>query len=248
MSSYLTIMSPAVSAKLPRVQQMDELIGNTPLVRLRNLGDDDHPIYVKMENLNPSGSMRDRYIAEIIERAFLAGQLERGDTVTLAGMNDSAVAASFIASILGLKCKIFAPSDSSKRLVLLVQRYGGTVEWTDEAAGLKGAVLSAASWARKAVDRTYVDGYRRSAVKDAYRAIASEILEALEDETLGGFVTSVTTGATFRQVSRLLRASLPTLEVRGARIVENEFATAEENPFIMQIELDEIWKVRPIRL
>lgn len=231
---------PEIREELLDVESMDGLVGNTPMVRM---GGDDSLDFVKLENQNPSGSMRDRYIAEIVERALKVGQIRVGDTVVLAGLDDSAVAAALLASVMGLKAVIFAPSSSSRRLVPLVERYGARIEWTGEDS-LEETVQKAARWARSSADRFYVDGYRRIAVKDAYKAIATEILTALDGVPLGGFVTSVTTGATFREVSRLLRAKQPDLEVRGARLVGNEFATAEENPFITQIEMDDVWTVR----
>lgn len=229
---------------LPVSTRMDLLIGNTPLMRLSYMGNPNIPIFIKLENVNPSGSIRDRYIAEIVERAFAAGQIQSGDSIALAGIDDSAVSAAFVGSVLKLKTFVFAPQSSSQRLLPLLERYGASVVWTEDCEGLQGAVRAAAGWARESYDRLYVDGYRRQAVKDAYQQIANEILIALPDMPLGGFVTSVTTGATFREVSRVLRAVQTNLEVRGARIIENEFATAEENPFIHQCSLKEIWRVR----
>ncbi len=231
-------------AELPKVEGLDELIGNTPMLRLSRHGSEDNPVYVKLENTNPSGSIRDRYIAEILGRARRAGQIVAGDTIVLAGINDSAVSAACIGSILRMNTQVFAPLDTSTRLVPIIERYGGVVTISDDDHPLDDCVQHAAKWARESVDRMYVDGYRRSAVRDSYQGIGTEILSALKGIPLGGFVTSVTTGATFREVSRVLRRTNPHLEVRGVRIIENEFATAEENPFIGQIALQDIWEFR----
>lgn len=218
-------------------------VGNTPLIRLRNIGDAKRPIFAKLENANPSGSIRDRYIQEIVEKALRAGQLQKDDTLVLAGIDDSAVSAAHCAVRHGLNAVVFAPESSSRRLLPFIER-GARVEWTSDAEGLEGAIQKAAAFARASVDRMYVDGYRRHAVKEAYATLAQEIVSDLGEMTLGGFVTSVTTGATFREVSRILRASHPQLEVRGARLVENEFATADENPFIHQVNMADVWRLR----
>jgi cysteine synthase len=218
-------------------------IGETPLLRLGRTGDPSRPIFVKLENTNPSGSIRDRYIQEIVEKGLRAGQIQHGDTLVLAGIDDSAVSAAYLAGIHGLSAAVFAPASSSKRLVEVIEGHA-KVFWTDDVDGLEGAVQKAAAYARDSIERIYVDGYRRQAVKDAYAALAQEIVTDLGETVLGGFVTSVTTGATFREVSRLLRARQPQLEVRGVRLVENEFATAEENPFIHQASMDDVWRVR----
>ncbi len=214
------------------VAGMSGLVGGTPLVRLQSIGSDGGaPIYMKMENLNPSGSMRDRYISEILGRAVAAGMLVPGDTVALAGLDDSAVAAATLAGGWGLKTRIFAPEGQGKRLNQLVLRYGAEIEVTDREEGLSGAVRQAAQWSRQKADRMYVDGYRREAVRDAYSDIASEILEALEGQQLGAFITSVSTGGTFRHVARELRESRPTLHVGGAVLGTLELPDFKEHRF-----------------
>lgn len=218
-------------------------VGSTPLMRLNGVGDPTRPIFAKLENTNPSGSIRDRYIKEIVEKAMAAGQVHKGDTLVLAGIDDSAVSAAHCGQMHDLRTVVFAPASSSRRLLAFVES-GATVMWTPDSEGLEGAVQRAASFARESADRVYVDGYRRVAVKEAYAHLAQEIVSDLGVLVLGGFVTSVTTGATFREVSRILRAAHPHLEVRGARLVENEFATAEENPFIHQVSMRDVWRIR----
>lgn len=226
-------------------ESLRDLVGNTPLVRLRRTGDPGGaPIYVKLENFNPSGSIRDRYIQEIIERAKLAGQLEPGDAVALAGIDDSSVAAAFVASALGLGLRLFAPTGSSRRLVPLIERWGGEVEWTPDEEGLEGSIKRAADWARPYPDRMYVDGFRRLAVKEAYRAMAHEILRSLDGQPLGAFITSVTTGGTYREVSGELREEHPMLKVAGVHILENEFATPNLPDGVREITLAETWALR----
>lgn len=216
----------------PVVERVDELVGNTSLVRLKRIGDDGGaPIYVKLESLNPSGSIRDRYVAEILERAVAAGMLVAGDTVALAGLDDSAVAAGLIGNVLGVNTRIFAPEDSSERLLGLIEKQGSTVVWTPADKGLEGAVDEAARWSRKRADRMYVDGYRREAVRDAYAGMAAEILRALEGQTLGAFITSISTGGTFRHVARELRETRPTLNVGGAILGELELPEFKEHRF-----------------
>lgn len=217
------------------------------MIRLNRLGiPDGAPIYVKMESLNPSGSIRDRYIAEILERAVIAGMVLRGDTVVLAGLDDSAVAAAMMGGLLEVKTKIFAPEGTGFRLLPLVQRYGATLEWTDKAAGLAGAVEKAAAWGRSSMDRIYVDGYRREAVRDAYAGIAAEILQALSGVKLGAFITSVSTGGTFRNVARELRETRPMLNMGGAIIGDLELPDFKEHKFnrLQRFSLTEAFELR----
>jgi cysteine synthase len=242
-----TTTDNAPNGECRAVGRIDELVGQTPLVKLNCIVDDAGPdVYVKMENVNPSGSIRDRYIKEIISRAVDAGYIVAGDSLAIAGIDDSSVAAALQTNLLELDLKVFAPSHSSRRLVALVERYGAEVVWTDEQDGLAGAIDRAASWARKAADRMYVDGYRRQAVTDAYSMMADEILQALHGRILGAFITSVTTGGTFRHVARALRETHPALQVGGAVLTDAEFPELQGHAYnrLRRVSLEEAWRMR----
>lgn len=239
--------SKTSDAELRTVDRIDDLVGQTPLVRLNRVVDEAGPdVYVKMENVNPSGSIRDRYITEIIKRAAEAGYIVAGDTLAIAGIDDSSVAAALLTNLLLLDLRVFAPANSSRRLLPLLRRYGAEVVWTDEEDGLDGAIDEAASWARGAADRMYVDGYRRRAVTDAYSEMADEILRALHGRVLGAFVTSVTTGGTFRHVAHELRDTHPALQVGGAVLTDYEFPELRGHAYnrLRKVRLEEAWRMR----
>jgi cysteine synthase A len=232
---------------LRAVRRIDELVGQTPLVKLNRVVDDDGPdVYVKMENVNPSGSIRDRYVSEIVTRAVDAGYIVAGDELAIAGVDDSSVAAALLTNLLQLRLRVFAPSHSSKRLLPLIERYGAEIVWTDEDQGLGGAIDAAATWARQAADRMYVDGYRRQAVTDSYADMADELLEALHGRILGAFITSVTTGGTFRHVAKELRETHPALQVGGAVLTDNDFSDLTGHAYnrLRKVSLSEAWEMR----
>jgi cysteine synthase A len=231
---------------LVSVDRMDELIGSTPLLELSDFGRAGADLFIKMENFNPSGSIRDRYLAEIIKRAFDAGQLVEGDVVSVAGIDDCSVSAAFLAGRLGVSLKVFAPENSSPRLLPLIERYGADIEWLDPGSNYSEAVDRAAEWARRAHDRMFVNGYRREAVRDSYEFIADEILESLDGRTVGAFITSVTTGGAYRQVAGELRDTHPDMLVGGAVLSDRTFPSlADDNRNILRdVTLEEAWQMR----
>lgn len=234
-------------ADMLTVNRIDELIGNTPLVKLNDITNGEGAdVYIKMENFNPSGSIRDRYTREIVAHAVRAGYIVAGDSLAIAGIDDSAVAIALLSNLLNLKLKIFAPSNSSHRQVKLIERFGADIEWTQQEAGTSGAIEQAARWSREASDRIYVDGYRREAVKEAYREMAAEILEAIDGRVLAAFVTSVTTGGTLRHVAGELRETHPQLQVGGAVLTDAEFPELSAYSYnrLSKIGLKEAWKMR----
>ena len=228
------------------VDRMDDLIGATPLLKLEAFGGEGSTLYVKMENFNPSGSIRDRYLAEIIRRAFEAGQLVEGDVVSVAGIDDCSVSAAFLAERLGVRVKVFAPKDSNPRLVPLVEQYGADITWLDAETDWREAVDHAVKWARRAPDRMFVNGYRREAVRESYAVIADEILEALDGRPVGAFITSVTTGGAYRQVAGELRDTHPDMLVGGAVLSDRSFPSlADDNRNLLRdLTLEEAWEMR----
>lgn len=237
----------ALGPALTTVESVTELIGNTPMVRLSHQGQAQlAPIYVKLEQLNPSGSIRDRYIAEILQRSFEAGQMEPGDEVSIAGLDDSAVSAAFLGQRLGLGVHVFAPRASSRRLLALVERFGAKVIWTDADGGIHGAVHDASAWARQDVGRFYIEGFRRQAVRESYAGVSQEILLSLQGRPLGAFVSSVSTGGTFREVSRHLRETHPALLVAGAVLLDVNFAKlgAQPGDLLERVTMEDAWQQR----
>mgnify|MGYP000088425997 FL=1 len=231
----------------PSVEAMDALIGATPLVGLERIGAGGPPIYVKLENNNPSGSIRDRYLAEILLRASEAGQLLEGDTVAIAGIDDCSVATAFLASQLDIEVEIFASRATSRRLLPLIERYGASVRWLPEETSRSEAVEEAAEWARHHPRRMFVNGYRREAVREAYDIIADELLEALGDRPLGAFITSVTTGGAYRQVTGELRETHPEMVVGGAVLAQRSFPSLEDDAkrnILEDIDIEKAWEMR----
>ena len=250
MSSEVPLSASFAANKvnLLSVERLDALVGNTPMVKLRGLSPEGKAaIYVKMENYNPSGTMRDRYIAEILQRSVAAGHTMPGDAVALAGLDDSALAAALLGNLLGFSVHLFVPKDAGRRQLDLIMRYGPTIHWLPEGTGLREAMDAAAAWARPEPDRLYVDAFRRQAVCDAYQGIASEIMLALRGHTLGGFATSVSTGGTFREVSAHLRQTFPALKLGGAVLLEDtplDSLRTSKDDILERIALEDAWAMR----
>ena len=230
-----------------QVTQMNRLVGNTPLVRLSHVGiKGASPIYIKLENLNPSGSIRDRYIAEILQRSSDAGQTMPGDEVALAGLDDSTLSAAFLAATLELKIHVFIPEGQSHRLLPIAERMG--VEVHRVKGCLDTARKSAVQWSHKSHKRSFIDGFRHIAVRDAYRGIADEILLAMHGQRISTFITSVSTGSTFREVAPLLRDTHPDLRMAGAVVLDVDIAMLKQSPgdYLEKVSLKRIWQVRDL--
>lgn len=228
-----------------QVEHMNHLVGNTPLMRLAHIGEPGGaPIYIKLENVNPSGSIRDRYIAEILQRSSDAGQTMQGDEIALAGLDDSTVSSAFLAATLDLTIHVFMPLSQSQRLLPIASRMGVVVHHVS--GDLDIARKQAVAWSHDEPNRSFIDGFRSSAVRHAYQGIADEILLAMQGKRIHTFITSVSTGSTFRAVAPFLRTCHPELRMAGAVVLDLDPATLKQDPgdHLAHVEMKRIWQVR----
>lgn len=105
-----------------------ELIGKTPLVRLRTGIPEGGPkAYAKLEFLNPTGSVKDRMTAYILKKAISEGRLKPGDTVVDNSSGNTGSSLAMTASVLGLKSIITTPGKTSREKTDLIRSFGATV-------------------------------------------------------------------------------------------------------------------------
>ncbi|MEM0451261.1 MAG: cysteine synthase A [Nitrososphaerota archaeon] len=106
-------------------------IGNTPLVRLnripRSMGLEDVEVLVKMESLNPSGSLKDRIYREMITRAEETGELREGMEILEVSTGNAGIACSFVGTVLGYRVTVVMPEGVSVERRELIRAYGGEV-------------------------------------------------------------------------------------------------------------------------
>ncbi|MCS7095071.1 MAG: cysteine synthase family protein [Thaumarchaeota archaeon] len=109
-----------------------DAIGNTPLVKLqripRSVGlEEDLEVLVKLENLNPSGSLKDRIYREMLTKAIESGDLREGMEILEVSTGNAGIACSFVGTVLGFKVKIVIPEGVSVERRQLIRAYGGEV-------------------------------------------------------------------------------------------------------------------------
>jgi cysteine synthase len=106
-----------------------DLIGNTPLIRIRSLSDATGcTILGKVEYLNPGGSIKDRAVLRIVEEAERAGQLRPGDTLYEGTVGSTGISLALIARAKGYKCHIVMPDDQAREKYAILRALGAHVE------------------------------------------------------------------------------------------------------------------------
>ncbi|MCD6249455.1 MAG: cysteine synthase family protein [candidate division Zixibacteria bacterium] len=197
-------------------ENISELIGHTPLVRLQTGIPIGGPrAYVKLEYLNPSGSVKDRMVLHVVQKAFDEGQLKPGDTIIDNTSGNTGVSMGMVAAVYGLKAIIVTPEKTSKEKVDLIRSYGVEVVITPTEAlhnDPEGCYLVAR---RIAKENGYfdLDQYdSQDNVESHYLTTGPEIWEDTDGQ-ITHFVCGIGTGGTFSGAARYLKEMNPAIKM-----------------------------------
>lgn len=191
-----------------------ELIGNTPLVRLRRLeAPGSARVLAKLENLNPGGSVKDRAALAMIEDAEERGVLRPGATIVQPTGGNMGISLAMVAAAKGYRLAVVTPESVPVERRRLVTRYGATVHLTPSHLGMEGANLVARRMLESDPDSVTLDPFSNPANPRAHReGTGREILEATQGQ-VHAFVAGVGTGGTLTGVGEALKDADPSVLV-----------------------------------
>ena len=183
-----------------------DLIGNTPIVKINDIFDTDShaDVYLKLENFNPSGSVKDRAALGIIEKAEKEGKLKPGSTIIEPTSGNMGISLAFIGSLKGYKTIIVMPDTMSIERRNILKALNAELILTDGARGMKGAIEKAESLASKNKNYFMPEQFSNPANVEAhYETTGEEILRDLPDVDV--FIAGVGSGGTLSGVGRRLK-------------------------------------------
>ena len=193
---------------------MEELIGNTPLVRLGRLGQGlGAAVLAKLECCNPAGSAKDRVALSMILDAEEKGLLLPGGTVIEPTSGNTGIGLAAVAAHRGYRAIIVMPDSMSIERQLLMGAYGAEVVLTPGTLGMTGAIAKAEALAEQ-IPGSFIPGqFENDANALAhYRTTGPEIWEAT-DGKVDIFVAGVGTGGTITGVGEYLKSRNPQAQV-----------------------------------
>lgn len=202
---------------------IDQLIGNTPLLKLnRIVPEDAADVYVKLEFFNPAGSIKDRIALAMIEKAEAEGKLKPGDTIIEPTSGNTGIGLASVAAAKGYHLIIVMPETMSVERRKLMQGYGAELILTPGADGMKGSIAKA----RELVD---TKGYfmpmqfenpANPAIHEA--TTGQEIIDAFgKDDLPDAFVAGVGTGGTLSGIGHALKKADPNIKVYALEPAES---------------------------
>jgi cystathionine beta-synthase len=196
-----------------------ELIGWTPMVRLRSVADGSRsPIYAKCEFFGPGGSIKDRIGVAMIEAAEADGSLKPGGTVVEATGGNTGLALAMAASLKGYKCICTMPDKMSTEKVKLLRAFGAEVVITPTAVPPEHPdhyLQKARSITARTPGAVMADQFYNQANPDAHYATTGREIWEQSEGRVTHFVASAGTGGTITGVGRYLKEKNPGVRIVG---------------------------------
>jgi cysteine synthase A len=193
-----------------------DLITDTPLVEIRRLASEEPRgrVFGKLEAMNPGGSVKDRICLAMIEQAEKDGRLAPGGVVIEPTSGNTGIGLALVAAQRGYRCVLTMPESMSLERRQLLQSYGAELVLTPEAEQMDGAIARAKELTATTPGAFMPQQFENPENPEIHsRTTVEEILHALADETLDGFVAAVGTGGTISGVGRVLRQRVPNCRI-----------------------------------
>ncbi|MFE8704056.1 cysteine synthase A [Cytobacillus sp. FJAT-54145] len=191
---------------------ISELVGQTPIVKLNRLVDENSAdVYLKLEYMNPGSSVKDRIALAMIEAAEESGALKSDDTIIEPTSGNTGIGLAMIAAAKGYKTILVMPETMSMERRNLLRAYGAELVLTPGPEGMGGAI-------RKAEELAKEHGYfmpqqfKNLANPEIHRrTTGKEIVEQMDQ--LDAFVSGIGTGGTITGAGEVIKGKFPSVKI-----------------------------------
>ena len=191
-----------------------ELVGNTPLVKLNRLSTGiDGTIACKLEFFNPAHSVKDRIAVSMIDAAEKAGKIGPETVILEPTSGNTGIGLAMVCAARGYKCAFVMPETMSRERRLLLKAYGAELILTPGAEGMPGAVKRAEEMAKADPRYLIPQQFENPANPAVHRATTAEEVWADTDGQVDIFISGVGTGGTVTGVGEVLKARKPGVQI-----------------------------------
>jgi len=199
---------------------VEDLVGSTPLVRLRRLpGETSNVILGKLEGNNPAGSVKDRAALSMISQAEAEGRIAPGDMLIEATSGNTGIALAMVAAVKGYRLRLIMPANQSEERKGAMKAYGAELIDVSAAEGMEGARDLALAMEANGEGMVLNQFANPDNPAGHFGSTGPEIWEQT-DGRVTHFVSSMGTTGTIMGVSRYLKGKNPEIQIVGLQPVE----------------------------
>ena len=190
-----------------------ELIGNTPHVKINKLFGSDHEVWMKLEKQNPGASIKDRIALAMIETAEKQGILTKESTIIEPTSGNTGIGLALVAAVKGYRLILVMPESMSIERRRLMSLYGAEFVLTPREKGMKGAIEKANELAQATPNSWIPQQFDNPANTEIHRQTsAKEIIEDFSNG-LDYVITGVGTGGHITAIAEVVKQHIPNLKV-----------------------------------
>jgi len=192
---------------------INELIGNTPLVRINKLNKGSAEVLVKLESFNPASSVKDRIALAMIEAAEREGKIKPGALIIEATSGNTGIGLALVAAVKGYRLVLTMPDTMSIERRKLLAAYGAELILTPGAEGMKGAVTKAEEVWNANPGAFMPSQFDNPANTEIHKKATAEEILRDTDGKLDVLISGVGTGGTVSGVGEVLKAKIPGVKI-----------------------------------
>jgi cysteine synthase len=191
-----------------------ELVGNTPLVRLNRIAEGKQAtIVAKLEYFNPSHSVKDRIGVAMIDAAEKDVKLKKDSIIIEPTSGNTGIALAFVAAARGYKCVLVMPDSMSKERRMLLRAYGAELILTPGSEGMPGAIKKAEEMVSQDKRFYMPQQFDNPANPEIHRKTTAEEIWRDTDATVDFVVAGVGTGGTITGIGEVLKSRKPSVKI-----------------------------------
>ncbi|MEM8530994.1 MAG: cysteine synthase A [Chloroflexota bacterium] len=190
-----------------------ELVGNTPLVRLNRVNDTEATVVAKLEFFNPAGSVKDRIGLAMIDEAEQAGLINPAETVIVEPTSgNTGIGLAFVAAAKGYRIVLTMPETMSVERRKLLSGFGAELVLTPGAEGMRGAIAQAEAVAAEIPNAWIPQQFKNPANPEIHRHTTAEEIWNDTDGQIDILVSGIGTGGTITGVAEAIKARKPSFQ------------------------------------
>jgi cysteine synthase A len=190
-----------------------ELVGNTPVVRLQRLSQGAvADVVVKLEFYNPAHSVKDRIGVAMIDAAEKTGLIKPGTVIVEPTSGNTGIALAMVCAARGYKCILTMPETMSKERRMLLRAYGAELVLTPGSEGMGGAIRKAEELAASGPQYFMPDQFKNPANPEIHRKTTAEEIWRDTDGKVDILVAGVGTGGTITGIAEVIKARRPSFK------------------------------------